>query len=857
MKSPISRSATISGMKVNSRSPLMRWGIVLGLTAIYLLVFPTLVSMFGPSATTLIAIPVAAATWYFGLSGGLIFGLLLVSINILFLITFEQFDLSKLIYFGLFPKLLILTLFIATTHFLRKWRNRHIQIEDDLLERERFSSLLNDISHSIITSDDLNLMMETLGIDLAHLFRADYVHILNWDSGKNQFTPLDNSEDSPKPDLNLAFSVLQTSKIITSNPVNENSAIGIPLIVGENKLGAVLIGYQSTHESTLEEIKRAEQAGKQIAIALLNAQKDTELKKRLHESKTLADISRALSETEKIGLSNVLQLIVTSAQELLVKAEQVVIHLLDENEQMLIPGAISGNNVSAEGKRKMRLGEGVAGLAISSGETINIEDVETDPRFVKLNNAPSFRSLMVTPVQSGQKKLGTLSIQSNLSHAFTKEDGELLGALGTQAAIAIENAHLLENIQQTLKEVNSLYRVNQGLVASLETDKLLQDTVELLQKNFGYYHVQIYLVDSENGDIFLSEGSGEIGKKLKETGHHLRAGDSVVGYVAETGEPYFTNDVDLVHFFVRNPLLPETKSELAVPVKISGLILGVLDIQQIPPIYLTQRDIQLVSSVADQLAVALQKANLYEELQISLQQEKAIRNQMIQNERLAVMGRLLASVSHELNNPLQAIQNALFLLREEKGISPQGRQDLDIVLAESERMANMISQLRATYRPIQTEDFRLTQLNNIVEDVHTLIATHLRHNEVTFEFHQNPELPPILALSDQIRQVVLNLFMNAVEAMSNGGKLIISTNLSEDTSEVLLTISDTGTGISPTILPNIFDAFVTDKQTGTGLGLTITYDIVIKHRGRITAQNNEDHGSTFKVWLPIKSKEIA
>ena len=215
-----------------------------------------------------------------------------------------------------------------------------------------------------------------------------------------------------------------------------------------------------------------------------------------------------------------------------------------------------------------------------------------------------------------------------------------------------------------------------GWCASLNPDSVLSDAVTLLQKNFGYYYVQIYLHDPETGDFVLREGSGEIGAKLKEEGHRLHAGDGIIGHAVETGVPFFTNNVDDVVFFLRNPLIMNTKSELAVPVKIGDQILGVLDVQQIPPTTLGQHDIQLVSAVADQLAIALQKANLYEELQISLQQEKAIRNQLVQNERLAVMGRLLASVSHELNNPLQAIQNALFLLKEEDGISLQGHQDL-------------------------------------------------------------------------------------------------------------------------------------------------------------------------------------
>ena len=314
-------------------------------------------------------------------------------------------------------------------------------------------------------------------------------------------------------------------------------------------------------------------------------QQDFELKKHLQEVETLARISRALSETEKIGLQTVLQLIVTSAKELIPGAEQAVIHLLDKEEQLLTAQAVSGYDDNATNWKliKIRPNEGMAGQVLVSGETINIADVEKDPRFVTYAEPPKYRSLMVAPVQSGEQKLGTISVQSASVSAFTEDESRLLSALGTQAAIAIENAHLLESIQQALKESNALYRINQGLVASLEPQELLKDVVELLQKNFGYYHVQIYVLDPETGDFVMREGSGEIGRQLKEQGYRLHAGEGIVGYTAETDAPFFTNDVDKVISFVRNPLLPDTKSELAVPVKIGDQILGLLDIQQVPP----------------------------------------------------------------------------------------------------------------------------------------------------------------------------------------------------------------------------------------------------------------------------------
>jgi len=292
-----------------------------------------------------------------------------------------------------------------------------------------------------------------------------------------------------------------------------------------------------------------------------------------------------------------------------------------------------------------------------------------------------------------------------------------------------------------------------------------------------------------------------------------------------------------------------------VPIKADSRVLGVLDIQQCPPGRLTERDLQLVNTVAEQLAIALEKAHLYTDLQASLQEEKNIRSQLVQIEKLATVGRLLASVSHELNNPLQAIHNALFLLKDERGISEQGKQDLQIVISEAERMAALIERLRASYRPTRKDDFQFVQLNTVVEDVYALVATHLRHNQIAFEFHPDPGLAPVSVLPDQIRQVFLNLLMNAVEAMPGGGRLnVVTEQTAED--EALVSISDSGPGIDPDILPRIFDPFVTSKESGTGLGLTITYDIVHRHHGRIIAENNADGGAAFKFWLPLHGEEM-
>jgi len=274
----------------------------------------------------------------------------------------------------------------------------------------------------------------------------------------------------------------------------------------------------------------------------------------------------------------------------------------------------------------------------------------------------------------------------------------------------------------------------------------------------------------------------------------------------------------------------------------------VLDIQHQPPNIFDEDDIKLVSAVADQLSVALDKAMLYAELQDALHKEQSTRSQLVQAGKLTALGRIVASVAHELNNPLQAIQNALYLVEMENTLSEQAHEDLEVALTETTRMANLISRLRDTYRPTTAEEFQPESLNKLVAEVHKLLATHLSHNDVSFEFISDSDLPEALMVGDQMKQVILNLCLNAIETMPGGGQLQVKTRADED--DILLLVADTGPGIEDGDLPHIFEPFYTTKEGGTGLGLSVTYDIVQKHGGRIEVESKLGKGSIFKVMLP-------
>ena len=756
----------------------------------------------------------------------------------------------------------------------------HKKADDELRAQNEYLATLNEMSQAILLSNDNETTMQTLASKMKQIIKADECCILRWHEERQSSVPVATTVRSDslltdfmanKMESNLTASVLQAGSVITIDDVfnspyidaeavkqhSAHSIMGVPLIAGNKKLGAAIITFNSRHKFTKDELEHAEQAGNQVALALLEFQQDTEIQRSLKESNTLAEIGRALSETERVGTGRVLQLIVDSALDLIQQAEESVIHILDAETSVLVSRAISGFATGKKEAVQHRIGlrEGVARHVIESGETMNIGDILNDPLYVLKDEKPVYRSLLVAPVQSSAGPIGTISVQSSELNAFTTRNVELLKALSIQAAIALENTRLFEVTQQGLKEVNALYQINQGLASSLNTDELIEDVVNLLQQNFGYYHTQIYLMDPLSNDLVLKSSSGETGARMLKEKIRLPQGTGIVGHVIETATPFVTNNVNDVMFFYRDALLPDTQSEMTVPIMLEGDVMGVIDIQDRPPKKLTENDLQLMVAVAEQLSVALQKANLYTNLQTALQQEQAVRSQLIQSERLAVVGRLLASVSHELNNPLQAIQNALFLIKDEEQLSIQGKQDLEVILSEAERMASLIERLRSAYRPGLARHFRSVNLNGLVEDVHTLITTHMRQKQISFEFHPEPDLPPISGLPDQIRQVALNLFINAVEVMEPGGRLTVRTRNLPQQNEILFTVKDTGPGIDPDILPQVFEAFVTDKQTGTGLGLTITRDIIEQHFGRIEAENDPEGGAVFKIWLPVVNEK--
>jgi two-component system NtrC family sensor kinase len=240
--------------------------------------------------------------------------------------------------------------------------------------------------------------------------------------------------------------------------------------------------------------------------------------------------------------------------------------------------------------------------------------------------------------------------------------------------------------------------------------------------------------------------------------------------------------------------------------------------------------------------------DLRERLRIERELQK-MREVLLQSEKLAAMGRLTSQIAHELNNPIFGIMNTLELLKTEIPPESKRRRILELSLSEIQRLSEMLRNMLSFSKP-EEEARKQVNLNELVEGILLMMERQMRESNIKVETDFDQGAPSVMASTNQMRQVMLNMFKNAKEAMPNGGTLTVRT-LKED-QNVLVHIQDTGVGIPEEIRNKIFEAFFTTKQKvkGVGLGLSVCYGIIKDHGGEIKVESEEGKGTTFMISLP-------
>ncbi|HYA91871.1 MAG TPA: PAS domain S-box protein [Thermodesulfobacteriota bacterium] len=280
------------------------------------------------------------------------------------------------------------------------------------------------------------------------------------------------------------------------------------------------------------------------------------------------------------------------------------------------------------------------------------------------------------------------------------------------------------------------------------------------------------------------------------------------------------------------------------------------------PILHRRKDGELVegdlsaSIIFDEKGNEIASVGIFKDLRERLRIERELQKMqeaLLQSEKLAAMGRLTSQIAHELNNPIYGIMNTLELLKTEIPPESKRRRILELSLSEIQRLSEMLRNMLSFSKP-EEEKRRAVKIDELIEGILLVMEKQMREANIRVETSFGEEIPDVMASTNQMRQVFLNIFKNAKEAMPKGGTLFVRT--SKEDNRVLIHIQDTGIGIPEEIKDKIFDAFFTTKQKvkGVGLGLSVCYGIIRDHGGEIKIKSEEGKGTTFTISLPVESR---
>jgi signal transduction histidine kinase len=394
--------------------------------------------------------------------------------------------------------------------------------------------------------------------------------------------------------------------------------------------------------------------------------------------------------------------------------------------------------------------------------------------------------------------------------------------------------------------------LTEEISAILDPDQLLHRVVDELQERFDLYHVHVYLTDDNRSALTMQAGSGKVGQQMLAEGHTIPwdEAQSLVARAARTRKIVSVSNTKKETGFLPNPLLPETRSEVAVPLVTGDKILGVLDVQDSQVERFGESDLDIFSTLAGQIAIALQNADFVEELNATA-------------ERLREVDRLksefLASMSHELRTPLNSIigYTEIMLMGIDQELGAETLEDVQAIYDNSQQLLAIINdvldlaRIEAGRLEMEMQD---VQVAEVVAAAQKSAEGLLVDDVIDFIVDAEENLPTIRGDQRRIDQILNNLVSNAIKFTEEGH---VALRAYAEDHHLCLAVEDTGVGIAEEDIDRIFERFeqlnqtVTKQRQGTGLGLAITRELVQLHGGTLEVESELGVGSTFIVRLPV------
>ncbi|MBN1850046.1 MAG: GAF domain-containing protein [Deltaproteobacteria bacterium] len=407
------------------------------------------------------------------------------------------------------------------------------------------------------------------------------------------------------------------------------------------------------------------------------------------------------------------------------------------------------------------------------------------------------------------------------------------------------------------QELYTILRFGALINSSLHIEDVLNYAMKWAEEFIQAEASTIYELDEENQELFIRLARGE--KKDQIQNIRLSVGEGIAGRVVLTGQPMVVQDVS------KEPCFSDkfdrisgyqTRSMICVPLIIRDRPMGVIAVlNKRSKEGFSQADLLLLTSMAQQIAVAMENAKLYhrleEKFELTTQELKTAQEKLIRSERLTAIGHLIQGIAHELRNPLTTIGGFANRIKSEFTNNERIHQYIDIILEETDRLERLVQQVKK-FSKIQSAILKPSKIQTVIENVLKRFHPLALEQDVNIITHTEPALPEINMDIPQMTMAISNIMENALEAMPSGGTIEIKTNRDED--NILLEVKDTGIGISSDQMDSVYDPFFTSKTSGAGLGLTMVHQIIMNHEGEIHIASEVLKGTTVTIRLPILRK---
>lgn len=423
---------------------------------------------------------------------------------------------------------------------------------------------------------------------------------------------------------------------------------------------------------------------------------------------------------------------------------------------------------------------------------------------------------------------------------------------------------LSQSLEERFQELKALFEVSTLVNSEIEISLILDMISKTVREYLQTDRCSVLLFDKEKDKLVCVSACGVSSEKIKNT--ELNPDESVAGWVLTHGEPLLLGE-ELQEDKFKNFVSKEEKisSSLSVPLKVKNEVKGVLNVCMVKgERKFNEADLKLVSIFAQNAAVSIEKAELYQEvrnqaeiLKKTLEDLKKTQGQLIQSEKIRVLGDLASGIVHDFNNILGIISGKAELLLK-KAKEEEFIKGLMLIEQVANDGAEIIRRLREYTKIGQESIFIKVDLNKILRQVVELTSftwkDEAQAKGININIDMNlKEVSPIAGNPSEIRELFVNLFLNAVDALPRGGKIVLGTRMEEG--DVLAWVKDDGIGMKEEVKSKIFEPFFTLKgEKGMGLGLTIVSGIVSKHQGTIAVDSEPGKGTCVWLRFPVSRK---